>query len=373
VSRPVFITGAMRSGTTLVQKGLCIHPECDIRFQPFQDRLVDAKRRFLSHRTGDGVLSPFQREYPLNDMFLGNSYDIEELTQYLARAGFDPSKRVVHAPSAGDSETTTGGPDLRESLHRHFGIPQESGGIIGFKEVFCEEYIPYLAASGIRTVLIVRDPRDVLTSATVGASAEYCGRPRPALFTVRQWRKSVAFALAYGDSPAVQVIRYEDLVHNPGQVFGRITSFLGAGPFDCDIAKATLRDDGGRPWKSNSSLAPAIRITTSSVGCHQRHLNPNLRHFVDAACCPEIRALNYETAVKAGDAKAILEDLVLEEPLDRPALREYLWTQSRRDEETERLNRIESGEYSREMFIHKRAFDQLADLESTNRGSEIAP
>lgn len=370
MTNPVFISGAMRSGTTLAQKALSLHRMCDIRYQPFQELLVHVKRKFLASRMGNVPLHALQREYPLNDMLLGNSYDIAELVQYLSRATFEPTLRVSAVSSDSDVELKTGGLSLQEILRRFLGPTPEKGGVVGFKEVFCEEFSPYLADSGFRVILVIRDPRDVVTSTIAGEASKYCGRPRPMLFTLRQWRKSVAFGLGYADSPRLLVVRYEDLVENPAQEFARVTSFLRIGSYDFDIAKAQLRDDHGRPWRSNSSLAPSEGITSDSVGCHRRFLDPRLRRFVEATCNPELQALSYPVKMDSTEARATLEALVLEESLERPTLRDYLWSPSRRAEEIERLTRIETGDYSREMFIHPQAFVRLTGLGSTNHGTK---
>jgi len=41
-------------------------------------------------------------------------------------------------------------------------------------------------------VIIIRDPRDTVTSQHYGKADLQIGAPRPILFQIRQWRKSVA-------------------------------------------------------------------------------------------------------------------------------------------------------------------------------------
>ena len=64
--------------------------------------------------------------------------------------------------------------------------------VIGSKEIAVEEYIPYFIEVGTKVVLVVRDPRAMIASLALGEGERYGGSPRPILFDVRNWRKSVA-------------------------------------------------------------------------------------------------------------------------------------------------------------------------------------
>jgi hypothetical protein len=47
VTRRVFVTGMLRSGTTLTQVLLTNHPQAWVAYQPFHQLYVDAKQRYL--------------------------------------------------------------------------------------------------------------------------------------------------------------------------------------------------------------------------------------------------------------------------------------------------------------------------------------
>ena len=59
--------------------------------------------------------------------------------------------------------------------------------MIGSKEIFCEEYIPYFLSNGVKVILLIRDPRDIITSLNFGKGADFTGEIRPTLFNIRNW------------------------------------------------------------------------------------------------------------------------------------------------------------------------------------------
>ena len=60
----LFVTGAVRSGTSLMDKLLSMHPNISVLSQPLPRLYVETKRRFLR----DGA-TPFEQEFPMNDLF----------------------------------------------------------------------------------------------------------------------------------------------------------------------------------------------------------------------------------------------------------------------------------------------------------------
>src|SRR5262249_44963629 len=89
--------------------------------------------------------------------------------------------------------------------------PKPGAPWAGAKETPCQELIPAFLAAGWRCLLVVRDPRDVLTSLNSGAGERHAGAPKPTFFNLRQWRKSVAVGLAFAGHPGLRLVRYEDI------------------------------------------------------------------------------------------------------------------------------------------------------------------
>ena len=53
--------------------------------------------------------------------------------------------------------------------------------------------------NGVKCLIVLRDPRDVMSSIYYGKGKEFIGFSRPLLFNIYNWRKSVDFALKLAD------------------------------------------------------------------------------------------------------------------------------------------------------------------------------
>ena len=60
----LFVTGMLRSGTTLLDKLLSIHPQALVHSQPLTPLYVKVKRAFLQTRRSSLVLASTQLLYP---------------------------------------------------------------------------------------------------------------------------------------------------------------------------------------------------------------------------------------------------------------------------------------------------------------------
>ena len=76
--KPILVTGCYRSGTTVIEKILNMHPSITIASQPFPVLYFLVKERFNRHI---GIV----RRYPLDHLFLEDAYTPEELDNFLQR------------------------------------------------------------------------------------------------------------------------------------------------------------------------------------------------------------------------------------------------------------------------------------------------
>lgn len=305
----IFVTGMQRSGTTLLDKLL------GLLSQPFPLLFVDAKRTFLE---GLG----WMERYPLAPLFLENRYRPEDFTRFLASFRWD-SRRLasLFAEMEGFSGQyyrwepsllaqllpSLDGSDLATVVAR---LCRSSGELCGFKETTCEEFLPYFLERGCG-LLLLRDPRDVLASLNGGRGEEFAGKRKPTLFNLRQWRKSVAFALALQRHPRFLALRYEDLVTRTQEQLDRIAQLLGmAADFDADLPD----------WSGNSSHVVHRGIGTGSVGTYMERLSPEVIAFIEAACHPEMRLLGYEISLRPEDAPEVLRSFADPWVGERPEL-----------------------------------------------------
>jgi hypothetical protein len=231
--------------------------------------------------------------------------------------------------------------------------------LIGSKETYTEEYTPYFLQAGARVLLIVREPRDVLTSLNHGRGSQFSGRPKPHLFNIRQWRKSAAFIASYGRHPSFMTVRYEDLILDPMRVFEGITDWLGLDPLPQRVWEEDLRDQAGEVWGSNSSHTATSRITASSVGTFREFLAPEVDQLVQATCFPELHYLAYPTNIDAAEVPAILQRYTDKTPLERPTLASYQWSTDRLTEEMARWTALSKTEFVPALFIFPKAFSAL--------------
>jgi len=312
MTRYCFITGFLRSGTTLVEKLVHALPGACVGPQPFPFLYHDAKRAFLRAR-GLG-----EERYPLGHLFGEQRYRPEEFERFLAEhrltreavsASFTAMRgysgwklpaleaELAHVREGTFVEVFR---QLCDRLARVLG--REGSRVVGAKEVFCEEFIPYFLTQGVAVILVVRDVRDVLTSLKLGSGPTYVNRGMPVLHAVRQWRKSVAFALELAGTPGFDLVRYEDLVEGAGDWLDGLAQRFGLPPAGAD-AIADLRDQDGRLWESNSSFSPVRGVSRASVGRVADALPLEWVAALEAACAPEMRALGYAPAA-GGDALA---------------------------------------------------------------------
>lgn len=343
-----------RCGTTLLEKLLCNHPQVSVLSQPFPFLFLEAKRSFLRRfgRGGD--------QFPLGNLFLEDAYTEAEFTRYLLDycidnrilkdlfAGmssysgqytrFDKSRLDSLIPrfSAGDLMTTLS--------HLYRELAHKSGAErFGGKETICEEFLPYLLGREYKCLVILRDPRDMLASLNYGRGLDHGGRLKPTLFNLRNWRKSVAYALHLQGRSGFAWIRYENLVLNPIESLNKTTEMLEVAPFARDFFAEGLRDQNGRIWNGNSSHCAQNGITDTSVGAYKSWLPADVVSYTEAVCYPELRALGYSLSLEWRDVPRIISSF--EEPYEitRPELREYFADRTRIGEELQRTEFLSSS------------------------------
>jgi len=316
----LFVTGGLRSGTTLLANLIGGQPDISLLVQPFPMLFIEAKRAFLrvhgvpnaryplGHLFHDGQppasLDAFLRNWrassgELAKIFAGMSGYSGQLTHF-------SHDQLDHALASLSEEGDFA--EVVATLDR--SLAQTDAQWAGSKEVVCEEFLPHLLARGFRCALIVRDPRDVLASLNHGRGVEFGGEIRPTLFNIRSWRKSVAFALAMETQPRFAWCRYEDLVANPSAVLARIHASLGL----ADVDEERIHFGG---WRGNSSHGERIGISDASVGVWRELLPSAAARLVEAACLPEIQRLDYATTMTFTDAAGTLAAATEPYPMTR--------------------------------------------------------
>ena len=300
----IFITGLYRSGTTLVEKILSNHPEICIGSQPFPFLYFQIKKDFYWQK---GI----NRVYPLDHLFLEEDYTLEELNNFIEIHSYSKQRiqEIFYSMKGYIGHWTPelnslagklkGGTfleiysQLSQLLFTLFEKKTLKG--IGVKEIYCEEFMPFLLANNRKVVLVIRDPRDIITSLNFGKGVEYTGKIRPTLFTIRAWRKSVSFAIACADNPNFFLIKYEDLVKDPWSTLRQLTHFLDVPDITSHIFDHGIYDQFGKIWKGNSSFGNYSFIDDSSLGKYKDSLGPDLINYIETLCGAELDYLKYKT------------------------------------------------------------------------------
>lgn len=190
----------------------------------------------------------------------------------------------------------------------------------GSKEVFAEEFIPFLIREGIKCVLVLRDPRDAIASMNSGEGEKWTGKVWPTLLNVRNWRKSVAFALRWAGHHNFLWVRYEDIVGSLSDVLEKIARFLGIGEFDKRLFTQGIRDQAGNIWQGNSSYADRAFISPSSIGRYSRELVPEVVRYIEATTFPEMLAMGYKPISRYLDYADVISSFREPYAIERPSI-----------------------------------------------------
>lgn len=296
----LFLSGMLRSGTTLIQTLLTNHPELFVAYQPYHQFYLDCRLEFLK-------IHGLQKFLPLGDGLDSDAKEREQFKDWLLNHEFNQIQKdnllagAMLAKGGGSSElqgelTAQVGTfiDIHAQIHAELAVRYKSDvTYAGAKEVLCEEFIPTFVAASMRCILIIRDPRAVIASASFGRYRDSVGDRYPLLMLIRLWRKSAAYWLAYRQHPLVYVMRYEDLVDDTDAMLLQISRWLGISTFSSDIIRQPLYDHRGSIWNGNSSFEDKVGVQAASTHSWQSLLTNDEIAFIEACTLPEMHALGY--------------------------------------------------------------------------------
>ncbi len=342
----ILITGAPRSGTTLVDKMLWGISGLDCFSQPLPLLLTQIKTAFLKHngaakRLCAAPLSDLQFEnaYPENDFFAFlNTLDISSgFVGDALKAMHDYSGQYFKPENPMRAlEVWTGG-HLAAFADHYFEVfaqkPAHEISAWAWKETGAEEFIPYFLEHGVKIMLILRDPRDIAASLYYGSADTHTGQPRPLLFMARQWRKSAAAFARYADHPDVVCVRYEDLIGDPQQHWQNWHGWIGVPGAKTEFS---LHTQNGQDWHGNSSFDQFDGISGKAVGRYRDVLPADQRAFIEALTFGEMLMTGYTPKLAQEGVEAALVAGPKTDYLSRDALAHYAYDATRRDEELQR-------------------------------------
>ena len=373
----LLVTGCYRSGTTLCEKLIHAHPSACVASQPFPIFYFRVKEAFLRSRD-------LRRRYPLDHLFLEDGYHPEDFFRFLKGYRLTTETIATIFSELRDYELGLWTPevlglrdnvtpglfvDVFRNLHRELPalLKRPRTTLLGSKEIICEEYAPFLSAHDVRTIIVLRDPRDMITSLDYRQRDNKTGAHRPLLYSLRLWRKSVAFALALEDDPCVLWLRYEDLVADPRGQLARVTDFLGIDSYGDEALDRRIRGQDGAAWTGNSSFDDYQGVSTASVGRHASVLPDRVVELIEGLCAFEMTRLGYALQ----GAGALNRDMLTEhresfEDLHAKFPTDYGSAPERADQEIQRRAYLETGELKKDeqaaaarWFIRAEAYSKL--------------
>lgn len=320
----LFVTGMFRSGTTLVERVADNFQGNYVANQPFPLLFVYLKNVFLRSIN-------LQRTLPLGDLFLEVAYKPEDFDEFIEQYRLSENDLLAIASQLKNYSGTGSDhtPDIIKkaprqtlaNLWKHIlqELSQidrdEEHSLLGAKEIVCEEYIPYLLKNGIKVLLVVRDPRDIVRSLYFGKGPQIMGKTRPVLAVARLWRKSIAYGMKYVKHPGFHVVRYEDLLDSTESTLAKIAQFCGKTNPTIPTLEH-LKDQTGKPWRANTSFDRK----TNLLSTQQVHQLAYIQSFITACCHPEMLAYGYDVNEEVELKSAMETILEYEEPfiVDHP-------------------------------------------------------
>lgn len=342
----LFITGLFRSGTSLLSTALNVHPDVLVGWQPFWLFFKECRNKFFK----DIIGAPIDPEYPmgvlqfrsedesklfqdvLNQVQFSNS-ELASVIYKIKTYLLDKSEKInsnmkptALSENMDDLEPGSAGYVLKQLLARLYlaetdqegkKLNRDQIGVLGIKEVFCEEYIePILSYKGFDSsfIHIIRDPRAIVASRNYGKYMEATASRYPIFFIIRTWRRTVANYILNRDKEKYMMIKYEDMVRHPEETLNRICNILGV-EFSEDILDFNrYRDRKGNKWEPNSSFEVPMTISTSSVNKWKDVLSAEEIEVIEYFCQTELEDMGHEITTRRFDVERIFnfhEDMAL--------------------------------------------------------------
>jgi len=319
----LFVSGMFRSGTTTLARALNAHPAIACASDPMTE-LFKALRSEIAHDLGQDVpvMAPLTDYYYdpagqavfstlMNEATLDRPlrvWSLEQLIERLVKRCTAYSGLLVPYLNRVNGATYR---EIVNSLLKQIRLAygRDETQIVGFKEVWCNEFIPVLAHTypSARFIIIQRDPRAVC------ASKKKQEEQYPWIFLGRQWRKLAAIHHILSSDPALENrllgIRQENFLHAPEETTHHICDFLGI-EWHPNIADPTAYKDGdGKPWRQNTSYGEGGQaFDRTAVERWRKVLTERETALIERICGPEMSLFDYEvtTPAEVRDASDLL-------------------------------------------------------------------
>jgi hypothetical protein len=290
--QPLMVSGPGRAGSTIFMQMLAGHERIAVH-PPFDEEArvatywVDVLRALARPESWMRQISPAG---PLGeDWWLGRRDPVPRRLRSESLQGWLAGEAVEEVATFAQSRV--------EAVYTRIEAEAGKSGTTYFAEKVRNDIVPDLLWElypGAREVVLVRDPRDVLTS-ILAATSKRAAQPLPAdlgrwvreeftgriLAVLHSWRRR---------EDRTHLVRYEDLMTRPRDTLAGVAGYLGldAGPESVDpmVEGAGRRLPGMDEHRTSADSA-------SSIGRWRRDLEPELVEACERAVAPALEAWGY--------------------------------------------------------------------------------
>ena len=184
------------------------------------------------------------------------------------------------------------------SFYNHFlTLLEEQGGrVVGHKTTNAHNVLSQVlsATSDLKAIYVVRDPRDVVVS----ASSKWPHEKRGQLENVcSNWNDGLEEALMLKNrfESRLYILRFEDLVIHTGMEINHLARFIGT-----EVERPKELKEYGRPWGGNSSFENGSALfDTTAVGRWETR-RPWIKKQVEESCGHLMNKVGYDMNIQPG-------------------------------------------------------------------------
>lgn len=290
-----------RSGTTLIDRLLSNHPQIDVLSQPFPLVFIYLKKKYLETLGS-------KQYYVLNEHLNDNNFSQDTFNKFLENINleacdlknlFNEMKNYSGQSTKPDnyklefSKNLLGFDKIYKTSLSLFNL--NTSKFVGSKEIMCEEFLPYFIKNDFKTMLVYRDPRDVVASINYPKQIKYLGSKKPTLFILRTWKKSIKYLNFLRANKNFCSIKYEDLVNEPYEGLKKVVDFLELVQFENNYFDKAIFNRDGTLWNANTSSNKKISfISASSIGNYKEKLSIDEINYIESVCKKDMIHMGYD-------------------------------------------------------------------------------
>lgn len=316
---PLFVTSTARSGSYLISMLLSSNKDLMIASEPYLELFRSMRNAFFRHGAPAELRGLIPPSAPIQDYYftdervklmdvvqngsLQTPYDQNEWDEFLETSA---SRVDLQCAELKPLMNELRGKNYKEMFDHGFEIIAKARKAhdrkwVGIKDAWTIEFFGPLAHAypEAKFLIILRDPRAVINS-MFGVENIDPLQVAQALSYARHWRKYVAFAIHYRNSPVfknrIHLVTHEQVLRDPEKMARQMCNFLEV-EYDSRMIDTNNYFDfaTGKIWEGNSSFEQK----TSGISTHRGErwrskLNPHVINLVDFVCGREMEHLGYE-------------------------------------------------------------------------------